>query len=207
MILLLAAAAHAAPIAGADYRPLGRSDLAWDGQEEAAGHLLGEEGGQLRPSLEPWAGWAFERAVVTAGASVRLDSWTRFTSESLSHEHAGGLRLQTDARYYLEEDGGSLVPFAGLGVHGTIPFVSIRSDLYTEEEQLEYDTAAAELRSEIAGVGGRASLGAEKRRNDGLVLGIRWDLVLHWSQQSQESGVDRRITVKSEPVVALGFRF
>jgi hypothetical protein len=210
----------AKPIAGVDYRPTSQAELAWIEQGQASSSLLGEEDGILRPPIEPWVGWGFGRTSITVGAALRLESWTQFTSESLSHEHTGGIRIQTDGRHYMGEGGASslsgaesgppgpgLHPFAGLGIHGTIPFASTHSDLYSDEEQEEYDAAAAERRAEIAGIGGRGSLGAEKRWEDGLSLALRWDLVLHWNQQSLDSGVERRFLLKSEPVLSLGFRF
>ena len=97
-------------------------------------------------------------------------------------------------------------PLVGIGIHGNIPTISYNSEIYTEEEQQDYNELAEQLKSEILGVGGRLSIGAEHRWQNGLQFGVRYDVISHWTQVfSADYGSELLFFTWSEGVVTLGW--
>ncbi len=81
MLLLVATALAADPIAGADFAPLGRFDLLWAQSEQPTGTFVGEHDGLIAPPLSAWAGLRGERYAWILSLSMARTATTTWTAE------------------------------------------------------------------------------------------------------------------------------
>ena len=188
-----------ATIIGIDHQPLSRGDLGWIEQDRSSSFLLSEDD-QLLSTPSFWIAHMPEHVRYQFGLSTHLRS-DHTSADIESRSTVGGLRLETDARYFIPDT----PAFTGLGLFGTIPFGSIRSTGYTEEEQEVYNDVARSWRAEIRSLGIRSSMGAEIEVVPQLSMGVRLDLCAYWSWlKLEQSGWERQFTLKSEPVLYFG---
>ena len=150
MIFLLISISTAAPIIGSDLHLLDRGDISWVENNEQSDNLLTELDGILRPNIRPWFGWEVynEKIRILGSLDFFYRERIRRIDESDLYFKTGAWRLGADVQTKLTNNK-ITYPIVGIGIHGNIPTISYNSEIYTEEEQQDYNEIAEQLRSEI----------------------------------------------------------
>ena len=212
--LALLSPASAGGLAGVDLRPYARGDADWVAQGAGSGTRAAENDGYLQPALTAWAGPTVGRHAFLFGFAMawqRTLSWTGAEADqatTLRRRMVGSVRPSFDYRFYLREPAaGVVLPWAAVGAHGVVPFVRYEDEQFSLAEQAEWDEIALEDRARIAGFGGRATLGAEVRLENGLSLGARHAFSLHRAQEVDEDTYTATVLLDSDTALVLGFAF
>ncbi|MCO4744276.1 MAG: hypothetical protein KC912_05770 [Proteobacteria bacterium] len=182
MILLAAwivSAAAADGFAGLSWTPLSRADLVWVADDRTTGTGVGEFDGTTRPSLQPFGGAWFDRVGLVASIGVaRLTAST--TADGVRRQrHWGVIRPGVDLRVALvERTIAKPIPWAVVGVAGSVPSARDVSNGFTDAEQTEADRAAQAERVRLGGIGARLGAGLDYALLPHLSLGA--ELSLEW---------------------------
>ena len=214
--LILPAHAEAEGLAGVDWRPFDRSDLA-----SIIGDSNGAAGADTPPTasrsaagLTPWGGVIVGPNAWLASFGLTLDrtlSWTGTVDDqedTLQHRLVASLRPGLDYRRYLRpREPGAVAPWVGLGASAVLPVVRYEDASLTPEEQADWDEAAREDRARILAVGGRLGAGLEVGFANGLGVGARLFGVVHRGQTLDEDTYTATVRLDTDAAVYLSFTF
>ncbi|MBT3218196.1 MAG: hypothetical protein HN348_03825 [Proteobacteria bacterium] len=187
MILLLAAAAWAAPFFGLEYSPFSRGDLTWVDEDRTSGALVGEFDGLVRPNLQAFVGgWVGEYVALSGTFGVaRLQNVT-WVEDIYRQRHWGVLRPGFDVRIApLKRQHRVPTLWFLLGCHGDIPSARDISNGYTDEEQEASDETALGERARLGGVGARVGVGVEQKIAPTISVGALY--AVEWQRSVLES--------------------
>jgi hypothetical protein len=181
VLLAVRFALAATPIAGIEWRPLGRADLSWVDEARTSGVSVGEFDGTVRPSLMAYGGtWLGSHVCMTGAVGVaRLGNLT--TADNITTQRWWMVvRPSVDLRVALTERRlRSPVPYLLGGLHFDIPSVGDRSEAYTKKEQAAVDDAVLVEVARLAGAGGRLGAGADYRVVEGVAVGLLYAVEAH----------------------------
>ena len=215
--LLQPAHADVVGLAGVDWRPFDRGDLAavlGNGDSGASGTDPALGDARSTRGLTPWGGVAVGPNAWLASIGLTLDrtlSWTGTVEDqddTLQRRLVASFRPGVDYRRYLRpREPGGVVPWVGVGLNATLPVVRYEDAALTPEEQAEWDEAAREDRARILAVGGRLGGGLEVGFNSGLAVGARLFGVVHRGQTLDEDTYTATVRLDSDAAVYLSFTF
>jgi hypothetical protein len=182
MILLvawIATASAADGFAGLAWTPLSRADLVWVADDRTTGTGVGEFDGTTRPSLQPFGGAWFGPVGLAASIGIARLTASSTADDVRRQRHWGVIRPGLDLRVALTERAGSKpIPWAVIGVAGSIPSARDVSNGFTDAEQAEADRAAQAERVRLGGVGARLGAGLDYGLLPHLSLGA--ELSIEW---------------------------
>lgn len=182
----MAWAGPAVPVAGLEWRPLGRADLAWVAEDRTSGTGVGEFDGSVRPALSAWFGlWVSDRTALVGSLGVARRTTTTWTEDPEGERvyrsrHWGVIRPELGLRIAPWRWTKNPSPFVQVGAYGDVPSARDVSNAYTEEEQEAADATAAAERARLGGLGVRAGVGVEVAVGHGVRIGGMY--TLGWQQ-------------------------
>ena len=208
MLLLVAAALAADPVAGADFVPMGRFDLLWADSEQPTGTFVGEFDGLIHPPLHAYAGLRFDKTTWALSLSMARTANITWTAQDRRKQVVTGIRPGLDARRDLSpREVGKPVAWAGLGAWGVIPIVRDTSTAYGEEEAADAKEGSREIMARVGGFGGRAGLGVDYLFTDSLAIGLNSHLQAWRGQRYTEDALLISTLIYADAALRLEFVF
>lgn len=183
LLLAPALAAPAVPVAGLEWRPLGRTDLDWVQDQRTSGLGVGEFDGAVRPALSAWFGLRVSERTALVGSLGVARRTTTVWADGPDGEpvyrsrHWGVVRPELGLRVAPWTFGPGPRAFVQVTLFGDVPSARDVSNAYTEEEQDNADATAAAERVRLGGLGARAGFGVDVPVGRGIHVGGMYALI------------------------------
>ena len=192
LLTTLAFAGPAVPFGGLDWKPLGRSDLLWAGDNRSTGVLVGPFDGFLDPNLTAYGGaWLHPRFSLGGSFGAARVQNTSQSGDERTTRLWQSLRPELAVRWRLREPRAQR-PSAWLtsSVHASLATVRDRSNTYTKREQTIADENAQREQAALSGAGGSLGMGVSYPLNENLSVGGYYKFTFQASASSADDVAD-----------------
>ena len=192
ILTTLAFAGPAVPFGGLDWKPLGRADLLWAGDNRSTGVLVGPFDGFLDPNLSAYGGvWLHPRFSLGGSFGMaRVQNTSQSGDERITRLWQS-LRPELAIRWRLRppETPGPSVWLTST-VHASIATVRDRSNAYTKREQTLADENTQREQAALSGAGGSLGMGASYPLSEHCSIGGYYKLTFQASASSADDVAD-----------------
>jgi hypothetical protein len=213
--LVCVSAALAGPaLAGVEWSPLTRADLAAGAGVGLSGTGVAEPDGTVLPPLRAFAGGAVSPGVLLLGSfGLAVDRRVTWSGEDAQGRPMGtvwsraGIRPGFDARFYPAGPRRErpVSPYLQVGTALTIPVARARSDAWTTAEQADATEYAREDLARIGALTVRGGVGVEHRWSSGISLGAQSLLTLTTRSDGDEDAWTTRLLLAADTALVLAF--
>lgn len=192
LLTTIALAGPAVPFGGLDWKPLGRSDLVWEGDTRSTGVLVGPFDGFLDPNLSAYGGvWLHPRLGLAGSLGVARVQNTSQTGDVQATRLWQSVRPELTLRWRLVPPTAQRPSvWVSLSGHAALATVRDRSNAYSKKEQTQADENAQREQAALTGGGGSFGAGMAYPLTEQLSVGGYYRFIYQRSATSADDATD-----------------